>query len=218
MRRRRCGRRRLVHGRCVIICSGRHGCTGDGLLVLPAYTDGAAGNQWLWAMLMNHDKAALSCLQLKFERGPTLRESEAGSSHLFEVLASRGRNLGLAAPASWLQQHGVAQAHVREASSDSEAVQAALELLGALGTPAVAQLAPPAAATAVGSSWRHDPPPQQGRQPPSLVWVVLGDTWEHMEAAAQQVSEQVSEWAWLVCSGSCAAVWCCCCCSADARV
>lgn len=141
---------------------------------------------------MNPIQAVLPCLQLKFERGPTLRESEAGSSHLFEVLASRGRSLGLAAPASWLQQHAVAQAHVREAGSDSEAVQAALELLAALGTPPVAQLAPPPAAPAVGSSWRHDPPPQPGRQPPSLVWMVLGDTWEHMEAAAQQISERVS--------------------------
>ena len=122
--------------------------------------------------------------QAKFQRGPTLREAPTGCAHLLELLAARGRRLALAAPPAWLQQHAVPQAQVAPVASDAEAVTAAMRALGS------------EAAAAPGAAWQAGQQAGQAgqavRRPPDLVWMVLGDLWEHLEAAAQSVSEQAS--------------------------
>ena len=156
-------------------------------------------------------------LQLKIRHGPTFGTAKEGSRHLFELLAARGRRLALVAPRELLMLHAVPQAEVVPASSDRQAVAAALAVLGwqQEGPPAGAAATGAAAAGAAAGAptslaehavhaelqqqkgnqgpqgLRHGQQQRQ-RPPPDLLWLHLRELWGHMEGEAQQLAAQVS--------------------------
>ncbi|PRW44608.1 small RNA degrading nuclease 5-like isoform X2 [Chlorella sorokiniana] len=123
----------MVHGRC--IDSAALFPSPRGLPALPSLkllVQRLLGRQIQEGAHDSHTDAActLDVVRLKLRRGPTYSSSKEGHTHLFELLTSQGRRLALVAPRDTLMLHAVPTAEVVPTSSDAQAVEAALRLLG----------------------------------------------------------------------------------------
>lgn len=159
-------------------------------------------------------EVALQAVQLKWRYGPTYGTVKQGCSHLFDVLAARGRRLALAAPREMLMLHAVPQAEVVACSSDGQAVEAALRLLGGAQREQQAPARPEAAAAgpAGSAATQQQPRPspavqQKQQQGPDLLWLQLSELWDYLEGRATQLAGQVSSEHLLPCHSARCECW-----------
>jgi RNA exonuclease 1 len=207
----------LVHGRCldsaVLFPNPRGPPFRSSLRVLAQRLLGRAIQQGA------HDscedaEVALQAVRLKLRGGPTLGSLKQGCSHLLELLAAKRRSTALVAPREVLMLHAVPAARVVPTASDAQAVAAALCMLAtAQQSPAAGDGAGKATeasghATVGGAAHGGDagqpaslqqPAGAQAghaaaERPPDLLWLQLGELWQHLQERAVRLAGQVSLW------------------------
>lgn len=129
----------------------------------------------------------LQAVQLKLRNGPNFKTAKLNCTHLPAKLASYDVRQALVGPRELLMLHAALEAQVVAASSDSQAIAAALQVLG---------VQPDAAAGAAGARGNSSDTQaatgvQQRRPPPELLWVHLGDLWGCLQERAGHIARQV---------------------------